>query len=273
MFGLRDLRCPECGRAFTWAELLHRLDERSLPLHEFATHHRISAIVRSWRWACRPRKLWSRVRLHHAPRPVALAWYALASVLLYAMTLALSTSVALWLGTPGGWMGATTPTTWLSLLGELRMFVTSPGFGLFMLSYVAWAGASLAALMIIADSMFRHNVRAVHAVRVWAYAVATYPVLGALLLAAETALWMQRAFRLRTIPELFCYAAAAMVVVALTARSIRIGYSEYLRIPHARGIAWLTQIIALLVTMLAQFLLMGDDVGRLYGRAIMWLGG
>ncbi|MCC7291908.1 MAG: hypothetical protein IT449_07595, partial [Phycisphaerales bacterium] len=194
------------------------------------------------------------------------------SVLLYAITLALSVSVVLWLGTAGGWMGATNLTTWVLLLSELRTLITSPGFGLFMLSYVAWACASLGALMIIADSMFRHNVRAVHALRVWTYAVATYPALGAVLLAAGVALHSQRPSRLQTIPELFFFAAAALVVVALTARSIRIGYTDYLRIPHARAIAWLTQFIAVLSMMLAQFLLLGDDVRRMYGRAIMWLG-
>ncbi|MCC7293279.1 MAG: molybdenum cofactor biosynthesis protein MoaE, partial [Phycisphaerales bacterium] len=54
------------------------------------------------------------------------------SVLLYAITLALSVSVVLWLGTAGGWMGATNLTTWVLLLSELRVFISNPSRAGFM---------------------------------------------------------------------------------------------------------------------------------------------
>ena len=59
--GLTEPRCPECGFAFTWAELADDQRNAHRYLFEHARQHRLRAFWRTYWRTCRPRRFWREV--------------------------------------------------------------------------------------------------------------------------------------------------------------------------------------------------------------------
>lgn len=266
LLGLTTLRCPECGRPFTWEELFRHRGEAALPLYEFTRRRRVGRAVATWWLALRPKRLWSRVRLHHEPRPRRLLEYAAMGYALFWL-MALTAFTVVWFT----WVlrsGAGTASAAFAWLGNRVLNVlTYSSFWFVVASGAVWMLASLGALLMLQDSMSRRRIRFVHAVRVWAYATATFlPLfgLGVVLGAQMDALVPFKYWSFMS--DAWYMATGIACVVPFVARSIRVGYSDYLRIDHSRAVAWLTQIIALLIMVLAQFLLFKDEATGVYSN-------
>jgi hypothetical protein len=81
--GLTDPRCPECGFAFTWAELRDAKRDQHPWLCEHATAgRRARAFMSTWLRTCRPRRFWREVTPANPVRRRALVRYWIVAVLL-----------------------------------------------------------------------------------------------------------------------------------------------------------------------------------------------
>jgi hypothetical protein len=81
--GLAEPRCPECGFAFTWAELLDGKRDRHPWLFEHAPPgRRLRAFWTTYWRTCRPRRFWREVLPTHPVRAGALISYWIVTVLL-----------------------------------------------------------------------------------------------------------------------------------------------------------------------------------------------
>jgi len=246
LYGLSETRCPECGEPFTWAEALEDYHRKRKPLFEYHWRDRpFRSLVYTWWLALRPWKLWRIIDLHDPPRirPL-LVWVALAFVLFF---VCLGTGQGLelwcwnnyaWTRIPGrGWIG---PDFSEIPAYVLRAFQSQFVYFCFLV-IVGWVPLSLLSLLIFQQSMRRCRVRTPHVVRAWAYGVPTSLPIITVLVCGSVCLDAIAQWHRSGLGRLLVALIPLHVVWSLTC-----AYSRYLKIPHALGVAFASQIIAVL---------------------------
>jgi len=285
LFGLSEARCPECGEGFVWSERLDDHRRRSKPLFEY--HYRwrdrpIRTLIRNWRLAMRPWKLWRTIDIHDPPSTRGLLYLLAVFVAVFVFCfqiLAVLTNfvyLLVWWFAPQGRAGL--PVWWgvgrmrLSdyaevvlggygqLPGSRTSWTSAPwalGFGWWYASYLvvlaAWAVAGFGALLLLRQSMAQCRVRNGHVLRALVYSMLP---LAPAQIAWGLALFLIDLGRLLTpgFNSLWHFAgpllqAAPMLVVPWTVMSIALAYRLYIQMRHAWAVAITTQGIALLVAL------------------------
>src|SRR5687768_8144850 len=74
--GLADPRCPECGYAFTWEDLLDPARQKHPYLFEHHPRRNIVSFVRTLIGGLRPRRFWRTLNPAMPSRPFRLALYS-----------------------------------------------------------------------------------------------------------------------------------------------------------------------------------------------------
>ncbi len=271
LFGLSETRCPECGVGFTWEGVLEARQRRKQPLFEYHWRRRlVRSYVASLMRATRPRRLWSLVDIHDRAPTRALFWLAAVTVVVLVVMAQLGLATAFSIvaapgrvAPSGRWVpGVPRLTDFGAALVNGEVLRTG---GILMLTTVCWWGLSLGALLIFGQSMRLFKVRTGHVVRVWCYSV-VLPLLG--LCAAELA-WMAGWTALELWGDWPSYVGGVEIVpVGVTVIllvfwgfvmwSLGVGYRGYLRMDHAMGVAFCSQLIAVLalLTVMLNFALL-----------------
>ncbi len=198
-----DGTCSECGLVFRWCEVLNeRLRITDRFYEHAARRHVYPAAWRTWWWAVRPARLWSKVGMHHEVRVARLlAWLP---VLLAPLWLAHGVpnvvSAGLW-ALEGRWIVTAWETATTAAWAVCEPFpVLYPLFGmsgsrsLVCVPWgIRWAGilppllaASAMTLLILACTPVtrrRSKVRVVHLARLYVYSHAWLVVFGLVALA------------------------------------------------------------------------------------------
>jgi hypothetical protein len=240
-YGLSEMRCPECGNAFTWEQVLDDYRRRRKPFFEYRWRRQpVRSLTRTWIWALRPSRLWTRFDIHDPPQVGPLIALVIISLVGFVLSVGLDNGFRAWLRAwYFGRRGAGWQTTWLDLprfiLDGFR-FVTTEAF-----LAVAWVAASFAALMVFRQSMRRCKVRTVHVLRVWAHAaplmlplaVGVFFTVNCLCLFLRGGGW-------------YLPAVAMVMLPAYATWSLGHAYKRYLRVPHSFAVAFASQLIAAL---------------------------
>lgn len=243
LYGLTETRCPECGEAFTWEDALARYRRSQKPLFEYRWRNRpIRSFFHTWRRSLSPRRFWASISIHDPPRVVPL----LAMVLIEVVAAALVGTVLYGLE---AWVRNTSlirlgRTGLRDLPGYVLDALVAPRYRVTLLTTGAWLLGTLFALFVFQQSMRIYKVRNAHLIRLWAYSapVALLPaVLGWHVFALQGTL--RGVYVPLGIGPLF-----ALLLVLHAARSLRIGYRDYLRIPQSAALALASQTIAVLAT-------------------------
>lgn len=244
-------RCPECGLEFAWGEALRQADSESDFLFEHQWRRRPvrSFVVTVWR-SFRPWKFWRSVSIHQRIAAGPPIFLIACSVGLAVGILQLIGHGTTWLLiAAGGSFGATlwgqSPRT-ARVLWALMGLVESRGrvlsfatrFGVEMAVMLA---AMVGLILVLRQTLAGCRVRFVQVLRVVAYAAIPVALLETLLRLAALC-----APRMMTRPVLnddylllntALFAAIVAAATAIPAIYLMAGIREYLRLPHAAGIA------------------------------------
>ncbi len=249
LYGLQENRCPECGTNFTWDAALAEYHRRRKPLFEYRWREEpIRSFFGTWFRALSPGKFWKTVDIHDPPRVGPLITMTVVVTVLVFLSMVVLDGIdmfawSVWGGWRVGSRRALPPT-----IGALPLYIFgaffSPVLHAALTAIVVWLTASLLSLMLFPESMRLCRVRFAQVLRVWAYALPhIVPV-------ATTATF------------LVSYAAAfgvgnygkevegftAVVALVFVTRALRLGYRDYLRMPHSLAVAIASQVIAFLAT-------------------------
>ncbi len=193
-------RCWECGLDVAWADLL-RPDRRRNPL--FVEHAPVRGVAmaawRTWWWALRPGRFWTRVRLEHEPRKRRmLAWVALVPGVAWLVHGAAWCGV-LWWQHGLGWVltNGESVSGWLAPAGSVMawwrpgvMGATAWGekfvpawerttFGRAYLPLLAMSVLLVVMVLVLKETRARAKVRLAHVARAGVYSLAwVVPVAG-----------------------------------------------------------------------------------------------
>ncbi|MDO8631731.1 MAG: zinc ribbon domain-containing protein, partial [Phycisphaerales bacterium] len=242
LYGLSETRCPECGEQFTRDEALCRYRTSQKPLFEYRWRDRpIRSFFHTWRRSLSPRKFWASISLHDPPRVVPLFVMVLIEVGAAALAGTVLLGLEAWVrdyafGSGRNWL--------MDLPGYVLNTLVGPRYKESLLPTGAWLLGTLFALFVFQQSMRIYKVRNAHLIRLWAYSapVALLPaVLGWRVFA------LQGALRSVYVP-LWIGPLFALLLVLYAARSLRIGYRDYLRMPQSAALALASQTIAVLAT-------------------------
>ncbi len=240
LYGLEKPRCPECGEWFAWEEVLHAYRTRSKPFFEYQWRSRpVRSFARSWMAALRPRKFWSEVELHDPVQVRPLIAMVFIGVVLFAASMVVSSAMVEWLE-QRTWLWAPQPKPSVAQIPlYLLHSMTDPSVYTITATAAVWIASSLAALMILRQSMRRCRVRNAHVLRVWAYSTT---------LMAPTLVVAVFGFRTVGMLSSDVDPVIALIIIALTSWSLYSGYRRYIRMPHSLGVVIASQTIAVLTT-------------------------
>lgn len=256
LFGLSETRCPECGEPFTWEEALDLYHRRRKPLFEYWWRKRpVRSLVRSWRLAMRPRKLWRTIDIHDPPALGGLVRLLVFACVFFAVSL-------LVLGELGAWVLDLLERHVLSPTGRVSYGFWGPvycgpwkwgwdWYPFWLVNAGSWALASFLALLVLRQSMRLCKVRTAHVFRVFVYAMMPVAIGPVVYCAVTFVLDLVLAFGLLTISPFDVMGIVPLLIGILvwfwTTISIAIAYRRYIRMRHAWAVALSTQAIALLV--------------------------
>ena len=246
LFGLTETRCPECGERFTWELALASYERRRHLLFEYRWRDRpIRSLVRTVYLMFRPRLLWQELDIHDRPQmgpSVVMPACALLTLVAVPPFLRALYRTA-WLARYE-WDWITWAECCLELLSYLReaytgVYTYGPPF------YVGtWSLLTLGSLFLLPQSMKRYRVRSVQVVRVWTYCVPLPASIAFLVSTCVVGISLLLRFDTRVVGFfLSCLIVpAALYVVFL----LRQGCKQYLKIPHAWGVAIAAHLIGFL---------------------------
>ncbi len=249
LYRLTQERCPECGEAFAWDDVVTNYRQRDKRVFEYRWREQpVRSWWASWRAAVRPETFWTRAKLYD-PTPVgALVGLVISTTVL---SIALTSCFMLLCYC----VFAAVSDAWSFYLrfsvATVSRIVFESTWRLGALETVA-----LASMMLYRQSMQRGRLRNGHIVRIWAYSVGllvpVYVFVGQMVLFAAG--FVGRQFAL---PNLWSSTLAQAVPVALfgvcavhVAWSVRCGFGDYLKMPHAWGVAIATVVMTCLATVM-----------------------
>ncbi len=245
VYALPASRCPECGQPIDWDEVRLAYHRRKKTLFEYHWRRRpLGSLLATWLRIGRPGTLWRHIDIHDAPQVRPLMVMVGIALAASAALLVVCWGVANWVL---DWFWATPPTSPGTAIGlsltRLGQWVlrspSDPTVHTGWLLGLLWCLASLAALLVFRQSMRRYQVRTVHVLRMWAYAV----VLPLPLFPLAICIWSYFGGRFDLYG--FVYYAVGIVLVYVC-YSVSRGYRLYLRMDHGPSFAVASQVIAVL---------------------------
>ena len=254
LYGLGDLRCPECGTSFTWQRVLQEHHRRNKCLFEYQWRRRpVKSLLRTWRLALFPHRLWTEYDLHDPPQLGPLAMLLLLAFLSYHAIVSLFDPIGdtfLWYSKWAVMMGYTRT----SLFAESWFrAITDPWILKYVLPSITYLAGLTFGFVILRETMARCRIRTVHLIRVVLYAVPlVWPVLCVLALCLFIAGWHHR----YALDDKMILAIAVGALVHASWSLYQAG-KRYLRIPHSFGVMIASQVIALLVVLVVMVLYYG----------------
>jgi len=261
--GLTWPRCPECGYTFDWQEVLD-VSRREHPyLFEHHPERNIWSYCKTVIGALRPRRFWSQLHPGQSGSTRRLLWYwFIGMMILIATTLLLpipSTIVFTWLirqTPPFRHAGANWPPLWEHILDNLISNYSQIRF----LEHIAiqcfiagiWPWLTLGTLQIFWFSMRKARVRPVHVLRCVLYSMDGGSQSILLTLHHLVMMTIYIAIMHLNVPQRLLFPNELLLGViglALLFYTYRLAtaYRHYLRFPHARSVAFASQIIVFLV--------------------------
>ncbi len=251
LFGLRRTRCPECGKRFTWAEVLTDYHGRRHGLFEYQWRRSpLRSLGATWLKALDPRSLWRLIDIHSPPNVKPLTVMALAAIVVFAVLAPACVGATNWLS---AWICNGRETAWGTfyylrrpLYQEIVAAGSSAAVSAIVLFSIAWCATSLASLLLFVQSMRRYKVRPGHVLRVWAYCVPLKTVLLPAVFAPACAIDSYFSYPLNYV-EVF--AATALPGMLHVVWSLREGYKTYLHMDHSWAVAVASQMVALLAAL------------------------
>lgn len=258
--GLAEPRCPECGYAFAWAEILN--PKRTAHPYLFE-HHPRRNLWSFWRTAVgtlRPGRFWETLGPAMAVRPGRLLTYWVAAALVALIGVLATPAVAGLIEyaedvqmARGGWAWtATRPAPgYFDAAGFRYAFhrYDGPEYVAWWVVACAWPWATFLALMIFRASMRRARVLTVHVTRAVVYSFDAIVWAGLVLIAfaAVTGVaWLAGV----PVPRFDLWAAWLPPLVGLAAAwRLGVAYRRYLRFDHAWGVVVASQVIVALTAL------------------------
>jgi len=256
--GATEPRCPECGYAFTWEELLRARLRGRQDLFEHHPRRPIRSFLRTLLAGLLPRRFWSALHAGHEVRPGWLVTYAACAAVLTALSVP-----------AGRYAGYALALYWqdlswhrLRLHGWAALVPYSSFFDrvwdaarddggmtpYLVAACVAWPWVTLGALLVFRVSMRRGRVRAAHVMRCVVYSGDAF-VWCVVPLALAGPITGFRAYDDYGEPQRVALCLLLVLVVA----SYRLGqaYRLYLRFDHPRATVLASQVMFLLTVGLA----------------------
>ena len=275
--GLAEPRCPECGYASNWHDLLNREKFEHPCLFEHHARRRpLRSYLKTLAGGFRPHRFWTSLDANHRAYPRRVVAYWLIGVL---FTLATGFGVhygteawTLWerhanvrqgmlarLAGPGGQafaqqvtMNYGTMTKFLDLNYPVppskRFFQQVWGWSRvrtlplkMTLMFLSWPLATYAVLMIFQTSMRRARVRPIHVLRCAVYSGDVAIWLGPILLLSLLVITGRGGFTYRTVAETILI--AAMMLWAVATYRLVVAYHHYLRFDRPAAVVLASQLI------------------------------
>lgn len=270
--GLTEPRCPECGYASTWTELLDVEQRRHPYLFEHQDGRRARSFFRTLVGGLRPARFWKSLHANHQVYlGRLLAYWALTATIALASGFGIRYVVdgfELWRDNESGRrfvmassarpVGARYVQQGIQTYGSLAAYldvefplpparrffnevIARSGLAVplkLTVLVVLWPVATFAALMIFVASMRRARVRRVHVLRCAVYSgdVAAWlavPWLATLLVRGD----------IHGRREMMTALVVALVLWAVASYRLLAAYRHYLRFDHAAGVVLATQVI------------------------------
>ena len=252
--GLVEPRCPECGYAFAWRELLSPAFREHPYLFEHAKAHLRRSFWKTATAGLRPARFWTSI---HPTQPsrvrrLLIYWFACAAVYLIGLgcvafgwlwVLAREYDMPLTRMSAYEWLGWAWAVAW-------------------MLLPLAWPWLTLAALMVFRVSMRRARVKSAHVMRCVLYSFDGIFWIGALFIVFGTwGAWAgdARGWDRNLVPTT---ATALMLGTILMAVRLAVAYRLYLRFDRPVATVLTSQVIV--------GLLMLTVMLKLYGHRLVY---
>lgn len=265
--GLAEPRCPECGYAFTWTEVLDPNRRR----HPYLFEHHPGRSARSFAatlfGGLRPRRFWRTLHPVQPARPWRLAAYLLLVLLVLALPVGLGTIIGI-PDTPGarapwGWAPALRHQLGRQSTANLPYHLTQPLMRAklwllvwtFSIFCAAWLALTSILLLIFQASMRRARLRLHHVARCLVYGFDLVVWWGLLLAAALVVNAIPNASRVTAEPiAWFILFSLPLVWLAMSYR-LAAAYELYLRFDRPRWTIFSVQLIVPLVVLLTLLML------------------
>lgn len=243
--GLKEARCPECGGAFEWRDLLDPKRRHHAYLFEYHPGANVWSFLRTMIAGVNPLRFWRSVHPVLPIRMGRLRGYLflvflvmLASFAFGLVAIELSRSGWLWRAPGARFTGsAIMPWTWTP--NDLRIVLEVNSH---LLNVLVWFAATFGAMLVFQGSMRRKRIRAGHLFRCMVYS-------------SDVFVWLAIAlFGLDLLESWFFddwvvvaqYLAYMLAAIAATVR-LMFAFRIYLQFPHAVLTVLATQVIATLV--------------------------
>lgn len=232
--GLTNQRCPECGYAFRWRELLDPTQRRHPYLFEHHPECKIRAFVRTAIGGWRPARFWKTMNPVQPSHPGRLLLYWLIAVFIYAAIAEAASGV---LGYVYALRYGLFPIKNLVL-----QFMFHPGTLIMLSVPIIYTWLVFLSLQIFQISMRRVRVRPIHVLRCVLYSYDIVTVVGLLAALAVGVLLFSPVFRGNEdwVLGLFLF------FIAVGMYRMWMAYRYYLRFEHAFLTVFFAHIIALL---------------------------
>ena len=241
--GLDQPRCPECGFAFEWAELIRGQEHQHPYLFEHQTKRHIWSFWKTY-WAdCRPRKFWRELSPAHPVnlRRLILFWIIANFGLFLAAAIPVGWNFYSVFSYGGNrFFFAGTPSAYINRFVDALMACTDDDGHVTLifdaLLVLAWPWATLGALLVFSQSMRMAKINKSHVLRAAIYG----GDFGFLLLIAVLLGWDSR-FR-HGYPELIMLLCSVIMLYRTS-----IAYRKYLRFHLPFWTVLTSQVIVLMM--------------------------
>jgi len=243
LMGLTDCRCPECGTAFTWDHAIAAYHQSRQALFEYRWRDRpVRSFVHTVRLMFRPKSLWQQLSIHDRPQARPLVLMIAPLILAIPLALLLLESVNSWAwelrfmaeyGMPAGAPGV------ISFSHHLAQSLTMTHVYTPALHLILWVLLTCATLLMLRQSMKRYRILSRQVFRVWAYCVPIPAAAALLVFTATSHAMLLTRFR----PGEIVYAAFSLTIAVYQVYLLREGYRQYLKMPHAWGVAIAAHLI------------------------------
>jgi hypothetical protein len=254
LYGLSKPRCPECGNEFSWKRVLEDWHAPGRKLFELSWKQApVRSFFTSVFASLRPKRLWTTERM--SPRSTiisSLTLVVVANLSLLALA-AVVKSGMIWPQLQASQLAQYQGAKGLGfLLYGLTMY-----YGFFFLSSIPWQVGTLGTLLILKESMRRSRVRIRHVFRLWSYAiVGTITVIAILEFGTTVIFLMTNDINFYSLfysprPSYIHWPSTIVAIGPLTffaTWQFYCAYRHYLKMPHAMWIAFLAQVVGVLLT-------------------------
>ncbi|HSZ57184.1 MAG TPA: hypothetical protein VK797_16065 [Tepidisphaeraceae bacterium] len=260
--GLTQPRCPECGYAFDWQDLVDPQRRRHEYLFEHHPRRPIRAFFKTITRSFRPGRFWKTLYPSQPVNTRRLVVYGLICsfvALSPALAAIAATDDAIFPRTRAASLRLIWSTTWsgyaraptLNGLDYVRYFLINQRDAIVYAASAAAIYPLLCALTLLLfhQTMRNARIKPGHAIRVAIYSgdIVFWFGVWLLALAAASGILMPDPFRDSYFVLREGIAFGAVAVLLLTSLRMRAGYRHYLRFPHASATVAATQLMVLLL--------------------------